>query len=53
MNFKTASKNDKPFTLNSHVLERVNDWEKCILFKFNGKFSNMEHSKEIIDTVVK
>jgi CRISPR-associated protein Cas1 len=28
---KQNSKSDKPFTLNSHILERINAWENLIL----------------------
>jgi hypothetical protein len=31
----------------------IEEWLRSILLKFEGKFSNVEHSKEFLDTVTK
>ncbi len=40
---KQNAKNDKPFTLNSHVLERVKAWENVVL-------GDQATSKEVLYT---
>lgn len=40
---KQNAKSDKPFTLNSHVLERVKAWENLVL---GGLSSKIKETKE-------